>query len=136
MPVEKTARFARTPENVLLDPFLSHLEVRIYGIMALHCIGTNILMMGQRKLAQLAHVDRRNLSRYLDKLAARGHISRAIGRISRRTVYQLNSSVFLSTVKDEGRSIFSRMGVVDTPSVDVLDTPRFRIEKRRAGKPN
>ena len=94
MPNEK--RFARIPVTVLDDEQLTPTDKLVYARLALLCWGGNIALVSQRSLSKAAHMDRRNLKRSLDNLARRGHISRAVGRMSRKTVFQLNSPVFLA----------------------------------------
>jgi len=99
MPIPKPERFARIPASVYKDKSLTITDFRVYCQMATLCINTNIVSIGQRKLSEIAGFDRRNLRRSLESLGAKGHISRAINPISNRTVYQLNSTVFLATAQ-------------------------------------
>lgn len=125
----KTApRFARIPMEVLNDSELTHADRTVYAHLAASVFQGNIACVGQRLLAQLCHMDRRTLRERLDNIARRGHISRAIGRLSGRAVYQLNSPVFLQDCE--------QVGVVSRPQVGVVSRPRsrYRIQTLRRVK--
>lgn len=110
-------RFAKIPETILTSPFLTPADRHVYAILALQVFNTNIVNIGQRRLAKLCAMDRRTVRRSLERLAKLGHISTAIGRLSGRTVYQLNSPVFLGEAEQ-------RVGVVLRPQVGVPLRPR------------
>ena len=102
-------RFARIPETLLNDPALTLTDLKVFGQMAMLCIDTNIVTIGQRRLAELTRLEKRNLVRSLDNLAKLGYVSRAIGFLSGRTVYQLNSPIFLATAeKSTGTHPYSK----------------------------
>lgn len=125
MSVPQTPLFARIPAEVLFDRELSRNDLQVYGTMALECMRTNLFSLGQVQLARLAQVDRRTLRRCLESLGRRGHISRAIGRLSRRTVYQLNSPVFLA---NSDASLWARNGAPVRPSNGAPVRQRSRRE--------
>jgi hypothetical protein len=118
--------YARVPDNVLFDPELTLSDLRVYGAMAIQCRKTNLVHIGQRLLADLAHVDRRTLRRSLENLGRRGHISRAIPMLSRRAVYQLNSPVFLATID---LPTHGSLGAAQRPLLGASERPRYRTEK-------
>ena len=91
----KTPRFARIPHEILTDPKLTPSDIRVYATLSLHAVKTNLVWVSQRKLALLAHMDRRTVRRSLSKLASRGYISSSIYHSKRRTIVQLNSPLFI-----------------------------------------
>jgi len=117
----QTPLFARIPENVLFDQELTLNDLRVYGAMALYCRQTNLIHIGQRKLSEFAHMDRRSLRRSLENLGRRGHISRAITLLAKRTVYQLNSPVFLATADQ-------RLGAPQRPLLGAAQRPRYILK--------
>src|SRR5262249_23700940 len=111
-------RFARIPESVLCDPELSHVDGRVYGAASYHCIGGNNVTLRQRRIAELAHVDRRTARRSLTNLARHGHISVSVVKLLKRTVYQLNSPIFV-----EEKS--PALGGEERPILGVVERPRI-----------
>src|SRR5262249_46716593 len=101
---------------------LSHVDVRVYGALSYHCIGGNIVTVGQRRIAELAHIDRRTVRRSLAKLAKRGHISVSVTKLLKRTVYQLNSAIFLQDQQPQ-------LGGEERPILGVVERPRIDIER-------
>ncbi|MCP4899761.1 MAG: helix-turn-helix domain-containing protein [bacterium] len=93
--MSESPRFSRVPIEILEDRTLNHSDLRVYAILSLHAIRTNLVWVGQRRIAELASMNRRHVRRSLEKLARAGHISVSIHRITRRHVFQLNSPVFL-----------------------------------------
>lgn len=91
------ARFARVPESVFLDKRLTRNDLLVYSAIAAHCFRTNLYQFGQRRLSLYLSLSRRSIRRSLEKLARSGHISTAISKLGGRSVYQLNSPVFLVT---------------------------------------
>ena len=98
-------KFARIPANVATDPKLSSTDIRVYSILSLHALHTNIVFVGQRRLAELAHINRRTLRSSLNNLARGGHISRSIHTLGQRAVYLLKSDIFKSKVGTESRPL-------------------------------
>jgi hypothetical protein len=120
-------QFARIPYEVLYDPEITGADLKVYGTMALQCRKTNLVHIGQRLLAKLSHMNRRTLRSVLDHLAKRGHISRALTRLDRRTVYQLNSEVFLATCEPENRIVNdSQYGGSTRPTSGGSTRPRYK----------
>ena len=87
-------KFARVPENVLADTTLTHRDIRAYAAISLHAINKRIVHVGQRRLAELAQMDRRALRICLENLGKAGHISTSTHKLGRRGVYRLNSDIF------------------------------------------
>ncbi len=87
-------RYVRIPATVLFDPKISHADVRVYGVLAMHLVRGNIVTAGQRRLAEISGMDRRSVRRCLASLAKLGHISVAISKSGKRTIYQLNAAIF------------------------------------------
>jgi hypothetical protein len=86
----------------------------------MHAYGGNIVSIGQRRIAELAHVDRRSARRSLESLARRGHISTALTKLLRRSVFQLNSPVFVQEPGDQlGGEMRPVLGVVARPRIDI-----------------
>lgn len=97
-PESSEYRFARVPASVLEDHALTHTDIRVFASMAKYCVDTDLVYIGQRKLATEARVHRTSLRRSLRRLAKRGHISCSVYTATRkRTIYRLNSPVFLAT---------------------------------------
>lgn len=119
----KPPRFARIPLNVLLDPDLTLSDLRLYGVMASMSIDSNIIQLGQRKLAEISGLHRRTVRRCIERLGAKGHISRAIHLWSHRAVYQLNSPVFLATIRQ-------LRGTPERPLLGAPERPRSIREGR------
>lgn len=111
-------RFARIPESVLLDSELSPGDVKAYAVLSMHVYEGNICCIGQRRIAEMAGVNRRTLRRQLTSLAKRGHISTSIVHLKRRNVYQLNSPVF-------GQLAAVELGIGLRPDVGIVSRPRI-----------
>ena len=88
------SRFARIPEEVLSDPKLSSNDIRVYAALALHVFDGSIAALGQRQLSELTNLPRMEVRDSLNALATAGHISVAVAKLSRRSVFQLNHPVF------------------------------------------
>jgi hypothetical protein len=119
-------RFARIPESVLLDKNLSPRSILVYAVLSMHVFEGNIACLGQRRIAELAHIDRRRVRESLDSLAKFGHIATAITKLKLRAVYQLNSPIF-------GQFADHRLGGETGPVVGVRTGPR--IDNRSKTRP-
>lgn len=91
---ESSRAFIRVPMVVFNDRSLGLVDLRVYLAIAIHARGGNIVSVGQRRLAEIAGVERRNLGRHLKKLAKQGHISTSFTALRMRSIFQLNSQVF------------------------------------------
>ncbi len=129
-------RFARLPEAVLCDPKLDNAAVRVYAILAMHVHQGNIVTVGQRRLAEISGMDRRTIRRSFDNLAKQGHISTAITKLGRRTIYQLNSAIFTDVQESSGGGLRPLVGVVERPRIDIEEkVVAFSRPARPAGPP-
>lgn len=117
-------RFARLPEAVLLDPALKLEDLKVYAILALHVFSTNLVWIGQRRISELADMDRRNVRRSLVRLAQTGHISCAVSTLGKRNVLQLNSKIFGGN--SEG------LGAQEHPLVGAPQHPRLYTRLSRS----
>lgn len=128
-------RYARTPDSVLSDPELSHADVRVFGALSMHAFGGNIVSIGQRRLAEIARVDRRSVRRSLEALARQGHISTAITTLLKRSVYQLHSPIFLQdSVSASGVETRPIMGVETRPRIDIERGGLVSFPKKRSSQ--
>lgn len=115
------SRHVRIPTEVLTSAELSHTDVRVFGALAMHAIGGNIVTIGQRRLAELARVDRRTIRKSLKVLAKQGHISTAITKLLKRNVYCLHSPIYLPDSS-------AQLGGEERPMLGVEKRPRIDIE--------
>ncbi len=111
-------QYARIPVSVLLDPALTLADKHVFAIMSMHVFEGNIACVGQRRLAELAKMDRRSLRRSLTALAKQGHISISVVKLQRRAVYQLNSTIFTAHAS-------AQLGVPERPQLGVVQRPRI-----------
>jgi len=86
-------RYARTPESLLHDRVLSGTARLVYVEMALHVWQGSVARIGQRRIAQNLGFSRGRVSRGIEELAERGHVTVTGTGQSRRT-YVLKSPVF------------------------------------------
>lgn len=118
-------QYGRSPKSVLSDKNLTHADTRVYGVMSMHAYEGNIVSIGQRRIAELSCMDRRTVRDCLKSLATHGHISTAITKLLRRSVYVLHSSIF-------GADPAEGLGVEGRPVLGVISRPRIDIEERGA----
>lgn len=86
--------FAMIPENVLTDPRLTHRDIRVYGMLACARRGP-FISIGERRMAERAHIARRGIRSSLQKLAEFGLLDvTAPDKRGGRARYRLTSELF------------------------------------------
>jgi hypothetical protein len=111
-------QYARVPKSVLYDQELTPHDIKAYSILSMHVFEGNICSIGQRRLSELANMDRRDIRKHLNNLAARGHIATSIFKLKGRHVYQLNSPIF-------GQFADGKVGGPERPQVGGPERPRI-----------
>ena len=87
-------RYARIPREVVCDPGLEPLDIRVYCILAGSVWQGTTAKIGTRLIARGTHASRRLVIDSLRRLEARGHIQKAAVRRGEREMYILTSLVF------------------------------------------
>ncbi len=119
-------QYSRIPTSVLYDKGLTPYDIKVYGVLSLHVYEGNICSIGQRRIAELSEMDRRDVRKHLDHLAVRGHIAASIFKLRGRHVYQLNSPVF-------GKFADGKVGGPERPQLGGPERPR--IDTRLVSRP-
>ena len=97
-------RFARTPWEVLMDPYLSWVTKGVYAYMAAHTYdGCKVSMPSNGSVAQTLGISRPMVSDSIRYLIARGHVKRLGTGADGTYLYKLTSRIFEKKRK-EGRS--------------------------------
>ena len=86
--------YARVPREVVCDPGLEVLDIRVYCMLAGAVWQGTTAKIGTRLIAGSIHASRRLVIDSLRRLEARGHIQKATVRRGEREIYVLNSLVF------------------------------------------
>ena len=86
--------YARVPREVVCDPGLEVLDIRVYCMLAGPVWQGTTAKIGTRLIAGSIHASRRLVIDSLRRLEARGHIQKATVRRGEREIYVLNSLVF------------------------------------------
>ena len=87
-------RYARLPREVVCDPELKVLDIRVYCILAGSVWQGTTAKMGTRLLAAWTGASRRLVVESLQRLESRGHLQKAAERRGQRQTYVLTSPVF------------------------------------------
>ncbi len=121
-------RFARIPYELLTNHCLNANDVRVFGILAATAQHTNIAAIGQRRLSDLAQMNRRTIRNSLEALARQGYISKSIFKLGGRSVYQLNHALFDGKVEHPECSTSGRSSAprIDIEYGKVVPMPRKR----------
>jgi hypothetical protein len=86
--------YARLPREVVCDPELKLLDIRVYCMLAGSVWQGAAARMGTRLLAVHTGASRRLVVDSLRRLETRGHLQKAAGRRGQRQIYVLTSPVF------------------------------------------
>ena len=96
-----TPAFAMTEQRILVDLALHNLDVRIYGLLACSRRG-QLVSIGERRLAEQLHIDRRTVRNCIGRLIAAKHIKLATPTKSgMRARYELTSMLFIAKAKSD-----------------------------------
>lgn len=69
-------RFAPIPEDLLYDPEISHLAVRVYGVLMRHGLDPDHCFPSQRRISELVGAAQRSIARPLIELEAAGWVEK------------------------------------------------------------
>jgi hypothetical protein len=86
--------YARVPREVVCDPGLAVLDIRVYCMLAGSVWQGTTSRIGTRLMARSIHASRRLVIDSLRRLEEREHIQKAAVRRGERELYVLNSLVF------------------------------------------
>jgi hypothetical protein len=86
--------YARVPCEVVCDPSLKALDIRVYCMLAGSVWQGATAKIGTRLIANCIHASRRLVAESLLRLETRGHVMKAGARRGTRPTYLLTSPVF------------------------------------------
>jgi hypothetical protein len=90
--------YARIPVEVMCDPGLKPLDIRVYGSLSGSVWQGNTAKIGTRLIAKCIHASRRLVVQSLLRLEDRGHVERPPVRRGQREVFILTSVWLLAPV--------------------------------------
>lgn len=92
-PVEAVRGFAMVPSEVVVDPRLQHVDVRIYNVLAL-CRQGSTVKIGTRLIGKYARTSQRRIAKSLGRLVSCGYVTVDRGINGARAKYGLTSDWF------------------------------------------
>ena len=87
-------KYARTPWEVMTDPELGNLDIRVYGMISGSTYQGSTSKVGTRRIAGCIHASRRLVVESIHRLERLGHLKICNQMHGRRAVYLLTSEVF------------------------------------------
>lgn len=115
-PVGSGLRFAMTPWEILTGEEISHLDCRVYGILAA-CRRGPMVKIGTRLIARYVHTSQRRVVESIRRLCRASHLVAVPVAKGRRAEYMLTSEKFSNR----------RANAIEKLA-DAIPTPQRRVE--------
>lgn len=110
-PVGSGLRFAMVPWEVITDPRLTHLDVRVYCVLAA-CRRASTVKIGTRLLAKYGCTSQRRICESVKRIISFGYVEKAGALNGARAQYRLTAAQFGAISK---QSIGAELSDVDAP---------------------